>query len=186
MVGLGNPGPGYERTRHNVGFLVVDRLAERLGERFGADRRSGADLVQTRLADRRVLLAKPRSYMNTSGRAVGLLSRYFAVPVGDVVVIHDDLDLDVGAIRLKQGGGEGGHNGLRSVSAALSGRDYLRVRVGIGRPPGRKDPAAFVLEPFSAAERKELPITVEEAADAVELLLRTDLETAQNQVHRRP
>jgi PTH1 family peptidyl-tRNA hydrolase len=183
VVGLGNPGPEYERTRHNVGFLVADVLAERVGGRFAVHKKSGADLLQARLDGRQVLIAKPRSFMNLSGRPVAALARFFSVPPTEVIVVHDELDLPFGSVRLKRGGGEGGHNGLRSVSSALTTKDYLRVRFGIGRPPGRQDPADYVLKPFSAPERKEVPVLVEQTADAVELLLRVGLETAQNQLH---
>ncbi|MBF6245183.1 aminoacyl-tRNA hydrolase [Nocardia sp. 852002-20019_SCH5090214] len=183
VVGLGNPGPEYERTRHNAGFLVADVLAERIGGRFTVHKKSGADLLEARLDGRKILLAKPRTYMNLSGRPVAALARFFSVPPTEVIVVHDELDLPFGSIRLKRGGGEGGHNGLRSISNALSTKDYLRVRFGVGRPPGRQDPADFVLKPFSAPERKEVPVLVEQTADAVELLLRVGLETAQNQLH---
>ncbi|MEV0359180.1 aminoacyl-tRNA hydrolase [Nocardia sp. NPDC050697] len=183
VAGLGNPGPEYERTRHNVGFLVADVLAERVGGRFTVHKKSGAELLQARLDGRQVLVAKPRSFMNVSGRPVAALARFFSVPPTEVVVVHDELDLPFGTIRVKRGGGEGGHNGLRSVSSALTTKEYLRVRVGIGRPPGRQDPADFVLKPFAAPERKEVPVIVEQAADAVELLLRVGLEAAQNQLH---
>ncbi|NEW40894.1 aminoacyl-tRNA hydrolase [Nocardia cyriacigeorgica] len=183
VVGLGNPGAEYERTRHNVGFLVADVLAERVGGRFSVHKKSGADLLTARLDGRQVLIAKPRTYMNLSGRPVAALARFFSVPATEVIVVHDELDLPFGAIKLKRGGGEGGHNGLRSVSQALTTKDYLRTRIGIGRPPGRQDPADYVLKPFSAPERKDVPVLVEQAADAVELLLRVGLETAQNQLH---
>ncbi|MRH86810.1 aminoacyl-tRNA hydrolase [Nocardia sp. SYP-A9097] len=183
VVGLGNPGTEYERTRHNVGFMVADLLAERVGGRFTVHKKSGADLLEARLDGRKVLIAKPRSFMNLSGRPVAALAKFFSVPATEVIAIHDELDLPFGVIRLKQGGGEGGHNGLRSMSQALTTKDYLRVRFGIGRPPGRQDPADYVLKPFSAPERKEVPVIVEQAADAVELLLRVGLETAQNQLH---
>ncbi|MET9485910.1 MULTISPECIES: aminoacyl-tRNA hydrolase [unclassified Nocardia] len=183
VVGLGNPGPEYERTRHNVGFMVADVLAERVGGRFTVHKKSGADLLEARLDGRKVLIAKPRSFMNLSGRPVAALAKFFSVPPTEVIAVHDELDLPFGVIRLKQGGGEGGHNGLRSMSQALTTKDYLRVRFGIGRPPGRQDPADYVLKPFSAPERKEVPVIVEQAADAVELLLRVGLETAQNQLH---
>ncbi|MET9211839.1 MULTISPECIES: aminoacyl-tRNA hydrolase [unclassified Nocardia] len=183
VVGLGNPGPEYERTRHNVGFLVADVLAERVGGRFAVHKKSGADLLQARLDGRQILIAKPRAYMNLSGRPVAALAKFFSVPVDQVIVVHDELDLPFGTIRLKQGGGEGGHNGLRSISQALTTKDYLRTRIGIGRPPGRQDPADYVLKPFAAPERKEVPVIVEQAADAVELLLKVGLETAQNSLH---
>ncbi|MFD3746552.1 MULTISPECIES: aminoacyl-tRNA hydrolase [Nocardia] len=183
VVGLGNPGPEYERTRHNVGFLVADVLAERIGGRFAVHKKSGADLLQARLDGRQILLAKPRTYMNLSGRPVAALAKFFSVPVDQVIVVHDELDLPFGTLKLKQGGGEGGHNGLRSISQALTTKEYLRTRIGIGRPPGRQDPADYVLKPFSAPERKEVPVIVEQAADAVELLLKVGLEAAQNNLH---
>ncbi len=186
VVGLGNPGPHYARTRHNLGFMVADLLAERIGSKFKAHKRSGAEVATGRLSGRSVVLARPRSYMNESGRQVGPLAKFYSVPPGDVIVIHDDLDLDFGCIRLKLGGGEGGHNGLRSIAAVLGSKDFQRVRVGIGRPPGHKDPAAFVLENFRAAERGEVPAICEQAADATELLIELGLEPAQNIVHAWP
>lgn len=183
VVGLGNPGDNYARTRHNLGFVVADILADRLGEKFKAHKRSGAEICTGRLAGRSVVLAKPRCYMNESGRQVGPLAKFYSVPAADVIVLHDELDLDFGRIRLKVGGGEGGHNGLRSVAAALGTKDFARVRIGIGRPPGRKDPAAFVLESFTAAERAEVPTICEQAADATELLIELGLVPAQNRVH---
>ncbi|QNI08337.1 aminoacyl-tRNA hydrolase [Mycobacterium kubicae] len=183
VVGLGNPGENYARTRHNLGFLVADLLADRLGAKFKAHKRSGAEVVTGRLAGHSVVVAKPRCYMNESGRQVGPLAKFYSVPPGDVIVIHDELDLEFGRIRLKLGGGEGGHNGVRSVAAALGTKDFQRVRIGIGRPPGRKDPATFVLENFAAAERPEVPTICEQAADATELLIQLGLEAAQNRVH---
>lgn len=182
VVGLGNPGPGYAGNRHNVGFMVVDELARRVGGRFKAHK-AGADVLEIRLAGRRAVLARPRSFMNVSGRAVGATARFFKVPPTDVVVVHDDLDLEYGVLKLKRGGGEGGHNGLRSISATLGSRDYLRVRFGIGRPPGRMDPAAFVLHEFSAEQRRELGLLVDRSADAVEQLLAKGLTATQNQFH---
>jgi PTH1 family peptidyl-tRNA hydrolase len=183
VVGLGNPGANYAQTRHNLGFMVADLLAVRLGSKFKAHKRSGAEVATGRLGGRSVVLAKPRSYMNDSGRQVGPLAKFYSVPPGDVIIIHDDLDLDFGRIRLKVGGGEGGHNGLRSVAAAFGTKDFQRVRIGIGRPPGRKDPAAFVLENFTAVERPEVPTICGQAADATELLIELGLEPAQNVVH---
>ena len=183
VVGLGNPGPQYAKTRHNLGFMVADVLAARIGAQFKVHKRSGAEIITGRLGHRPVVLAKPRCFMNESGRQVGPLAKFYSVPAGDVVVIHDDLDLDFGRVRLKLGGGEGGHNGLRSVAGALGTKDFQRVRIGIGRPPGRKDPAAFVLEGFTAAERGEVPVVCELAADATELLVELGLEPAQNQLH---
>jgi len=182
IVGLGNPGPSYAGNRHNAGFMVVDELARRVGGRFTVHK-GGADLLEARLAGRRVVLAKPRSFMNVSGPAVAATARYFKIPLADVVVVHDDLDLEYGVLRLKRGGGEGGHNGLRSISACLGSRDYLRVRFGIGRPPGRMDPADYVLRDFSLIQRRELDLLVDRCADAVEQLLTQGLAATQNQLH---
>ena len=183
VVGLGNPGPQYATTRHNVGFMVADVLADRMGETFKVHKKSGAEVATGRLAGRSVVLAKPRVYMNESGRQVGPLAKFYSIPVTDVVIIHDELDIDFGRIRLKAGGGVAGHNGLRSVSSALGSNDFQRVRVGIGRPPGQKSGASFVLEPFNSRERPELGTIVEQSADATELLLELGLEPAQNTVH---
>ena len=179
VVGLGNPGPRYAGNRHNVGFMVVDLLAARMGARFKAHR-GRVDVVDGRLAGRSVVLAKPKSYMNESGGPIVAISRFFKIPVARLTVIHDDLDLPYGTLRIKRGGGDGGHNGLRSATAALGSNDYLRIRFGIGRPPGRQDPADYVLRDFTAAERKELPYLVDRAADAVEALLADGLDAAQN------
>jgi peptidyl-tRNA hydrolase, PTH1 family len=183
VVGLGNPGPNYAKTRHNVGFMVADLLADRIGAKFKVHKRSGAEVTTGHLGGRSVVLAKPRVYMNESGRQVGPLANFYSVTPGNVIIIHDELDIDFGRIRLKLGGGEGGHNGLRSVASALGTKDFQRVRIGIGRPPGRKDPAAFVLETFNATERPEVPTICEQAADATELLVQLGLEPAQNTVH---
>ena len=183
MVGLGNPGPNYAKTRHNLGFVVADILADRMGEKFKAHKKSGAEVVTGRVGGRSVMLAKPRVYMNESGRQVGPLAKFFGVPPADVVIIHDELDIDFGRIRLKFGGGVAGHNGLRSVASALGTNDFQRVRIGIGRPPGHKSGASFVLDNFNAAERKEVPVICEQAADATDLLITQGLEPAQNIVH---
>ncbi len=182
IVGLGNPGPRYAGTRHNAGFFVVDLLAERIGARFKSHR-SRSDVVEGRLAGTAVVLAKPTSFMNESGGPVSAAAKFFKVEPERIVVVHDELDLPFGALRLKRGGGDGGHNGLRSASSALGNREYLRVRFGIGRPPGRQDPADYVLKPFASAEAKELALNVDRAADAVEALLTGSLEAAQNRYH---
>ncbi|MBY6367956.1 aminoacyl-tRNA hydrolase [Rhodococcoides corynebacterioides] len=184
VIGLGNPGPQYAATRHNIGAVVLDTLAARAHGSFSTHKRSNCDVLSARLGDRPVVLGKPRSYMNESGGPVVNLARFHSVDPTDVIVVHDELDLDFGVVRLKRGGGEGGHNGLRSISKSLGTKDYIRVRVGIGRPPGRMDPASFVLKPFAAAERAEIAVSVEDAADAVEQVVRLGLEDAQNRVHR--
>ncbi|MGV0715937.1 aminoacyl-tRNA hydrolase [Mycolicibacterium sp. XJ662] len=183
VVGLGNPGPRYATTRHNLGFLVADILSDRIGGGFKAHKKSGAEVVTGHLAGRPVVLAKPRCYMNESGRQVGPLAKFYSVPPADIVVIHDELDIEFGRIRLKFGGGVAGHNGLRSVAQALGSKDFQRVRIGIGRPPGRMDGAAYVLSTFTSAEWREVPTICEQAADAAELLVSQGLEPAQNIVH---
>ncbi len=182
IVGLGNPGPSYSGNRHNVGAMVADLLAARISARYKSHK-AGADIAEGRLAGVRAVVAKPRSYMNLSGGPTAGLSRFFKVPAADIIVVHDELDLPASVVRVKQGGGEGGHNGLKSISAALATKDYLRVRCGIGRPPGRMDPADYVLRDFSAVERKELPVDLENAADAVEMLIRYGLSETQNRLH---
>ncbi|MFA1541176.1 aminoacyl-tRNA hydrolase [Actinomadura monticuli] len=182
VVGLGNPGPSYAKNRHNAGFMVLDVLAARAGGRFKSHR-ARADVLEGRLAGARAVLAKPRSFMNESGGPVKALRDFYKVPVERLVVVHDELDIPFGAVRLKQGGGDNGHNGLRSITKSLATREYPRVRFGVGRPPGRMDAAAFVLKDFSAAERKDLEFEVDRAADAVEALIADGLAAAQNVFH---
>jgi PTH1 family peptidyl-tRNA hydrolase len=179
VLGLGNPGPQYAGNRHNVGFMVLDVLAGRVGAKFKGHKARG-DVVETRLAGERAVLAKPRSYMNESGGPAASLRDFFKAPVEKIIVVHDELDLEAGTLRLKQGGGDNGHNGLKSLRQSLGSGEFYRVRLGVGRPPGRQDPAAFVLRDFSAVERKELGIQLERAADAVETLIRDGLAAAQN------
>ncbi len=179
VVGLGNPGPAYVGTRHNAGSLVTDILADRVHSRFKAHKTRN-DVVETRFGDERVVLARPRSYMNESGGPVAGLLTFFKVPLDRLVAVHDELDLPYGALRLKYGGGDNGHNGLKSLRRSLGSGEFFRVRVGIGRPPGRQDPADWVLKDFSAAERKDLDLHLERAADAVEALIADGLAAAQN------
>ncbi|MDQ0581522.1 aminoacyl-tRNA hydrolase [Streptomyces rishiriensis] len=183
IVGLGNPGPEYAMNRHNVGFMVADLLAERIGGRFKRAGKAQAQVVEGRLGppgtgSRRVVLAKPMSFMNVSGGPVTALRDFYKVPVANIVAVHDELDIDYGVLRLKLGGGDNGHNGLKSMTKIM-GADYHRVRFGIGRPPGRMQVADFVLKDFSSAERKELAYFVDRAADAVEALVLEGLERAQ-------
>ena len=187
VVGLGNPGPGYAGNRHNVGVMVLEELSARTGIKLspGKGARSRAVSGEGRLAGRRVVLARPLTYMNESGSPVRGLLDYHSLPVEDLVVVHDELDLPFATVRLKRGGGEGGHNGLRSISRSTGTRDYLRVRVGIGRPPGRQDPADYVLSDFSSVERKELEFLVDRTADVVETVITRGVEWAQNAVHPR-
>ena len=195
IVGLGNPGTQYAGNRHNVGAMVLDELAGRRRASFGQAGGPGGQRPRAVTASVRlgvlpggapgpaVVLAKPTTYMNESGGPVGMLARYLGVPAERVVLVHDELDIPFGQVKLKLGGGEGGHNGVRDVSRALGTREHLRVRVGIGRPPGRQDAADFVLHDFSTAERADLPWLVDRVADAVELLVGEGLEVAQRRFH---
>jgi peptidyl-tRNA hydrolase, PTH1 family len=187
VVGLGNPGAEYAKNRHNVGFMVADLLAGRVGARFGRHRKASADVAESRLGvgteAPRLVLAKPLTYMNLSGGPVSALAQFYKVPVHQIIAVHDELDIPYGQLRLKVGGGEGGHNGLRSMSKSLGSKEYLRVRFGIGRPPGRQDPADYVLSDFTAVERKELDFLLDRAADATEALIARGLEWTQNAYH---
>lgn len=167
LVGLGNPGPRYAMTRHNAGFIVVDAFVDDRGGRFGTHKRTNVDVAE--FPD--VIVVKPRSMMNLSGGPVKNVASFFKVPPADIIVVHDELDLDLGQVVHKVGGGGNGHNGLRDITKALSTPDYQRIRVGIGRPPGRMAPAKFVLEDFSKRERDELPIVAADAADLIVTLL---------------
>ncbi|WP_024285433.1 aminoacyl-tRNA hydrolase [Cellulomonas sp. KRMCY2] len=189
VVGLGNPGPTYAGNRHNLGHMVVDELARRTGSTLTAHR-SRCQVAEARLGvlpggapGPRVVLARSGGYMNVSGGPVAALAGYLQVPPDRLVVVHDEIDLPFASIRLKVGGGEGGHNGLRSISASLGTREYLRVRIGVGRPPGRMDAADHVLRDFSSAERKDLPWLIDAAADAVEMIVGQGLLAAQQRFH---
>ena len=184
VAGLGNPGPGYAHNRHNVGQMVVDELASRLGGKFKTHS-SRSQILEGRLGigGPKLILAKPMTYMNLSGGPVGNLAKFFSIDASHVIAVHDEIDIPFDTIKLKLGGGEGGHNGLRDISKALGTKDYLRVRVGVGRPPGRMETADYVLKDFSKDEKKDLPFLVDNSADAVEYLVRLGLEAAQLKVH---
>ena len=188
VVGLGNPGPRYAGNRHNVGAMAVAQLAADLGVRLGAHR-SRAQVAQARsapaggLPGAPVVLAVATSYMNESGGQVSSVVKFFKIPPERLLVVHDELDLPFADLMLKRGGGEGGHNGLRSISQSLGTRDYCRLRVGIGRPPGRMDPADFVLRDFSSTERKELDFVISDVIDAVQAVLTDGWERAQTKVN---
>ncbi len=188
VVGVGNPGPDYAQTRHNVGQMVIDELARRHHASLSRNKKTNCAEASVRIcgvgaSGVAVALAKPLSYMNLSGGPVSSLVKYYSVEPAAIVVIHDELDVAFGAIRLKSGGGSAGHNGLKDITKALGTPDYMRVRVGVGRPPGRQDAADYVLKPFSAAERKELDLVVALAADAVEDLITKGLADAQQRFH---
>lgn len=190
VVGLGNPGPTYAHTRHNVGYLVVDELARRAGVSLKSVPKMRADVAETRIGPLglgvpgpgavRLALVRSHTYMNESGIAVGRLAGFYGVTPAEVVAIHDELDLDLGQLRLKKGGGDNGHNGLKSMRAHLHSGDFLRLRFGIGRPPGRQAPADFVLAPIPTGLRETVAVEVARAADAVEMLLTEGLPAAQN------
>lgn len=184
IVGLGNPGPRYEATRHNVGQMVIDELADRRNEGFKVHK-AGARIAEgwLRPGGPKLVLAKPNTFMNVSGGPVANLAKFFDIPADRVVVVHDELDIPFDTLKLKTGGGHGGHNGVRDVAKALGTPEFPRVRVGIGRPPGRQDPADWVLDAFGQAERKTLPILISDAADAVELLVGEGLVAAQQRWH---
>jgi len=181
VVGLGNPGPAYAGHRHNIGYLVTDELARRMGSPFRSHKSGRADVVEGRIAigGPRVVLARPRGYMNELGGSVKALASFYKVAPDHVIAIHDELDIDFGTLRIKLGGGDNGHNGLKSMRSSLATGDFFRVRAGIGRPPGRQDVADFVLSNYSTVERKELPFQVSDAADAVESLISDGLEKTQ-------
>jgi PTH1 family peptidyl-tRNA hydrolase len=191
VVGLGNPGPRYAGHRHNVGAMVVHELVSRHGSGSALRaHKARASVCEGRLGTLpggapgpKAVFAVPSSYMNESGGPVKGLMQFYSVAPDRLLVVHDELDIPAGVVRLKRGGGEGGHNGLRSISSALGTKDYLRVRVGIGRPPGRMDPAEFVLRDFSSSERKELPFLVADAADAAEQVVTEGLVAAQQRWH---
>ncbi|MDT3330934.1 aminoacyl-tRNA hydrolase [Microbacterium sp. KSW-18] len=184
IVGLGNPGLRYEATRHNVGQMVIDELARRRSESLRSHK-ANARVAETwlRPGAAKLVLAKPNSFMNVSGGPVSALAAFYSVPPERVVVVHDELDIPFDSLKLKVGGGHGGHNGVRDVAKALGTPDFPRVRVGIGRPPGRQDPADWVLDPFGAVERPNLPIAIGDAADAVEQLVDEGLLAAQQRHH---
>ncbi|WBU38017.1 aminoacyl-tRNA hydrolase [Homoserinibacter sp. YIM 151385] len=184
VVGLGNPGPGYAAHRHNVGQMALDRIAAHLGAGFKTHK-AGALVAEGRPVPGgpKLVLAKPGSFMNLSGGPVAQLARFYSLDASRLVVLHDELDLPFDTVRLKQGGGHGGHNGLRDIIARMGSNDFARVRIGIGRPPGRQDPADFVLKPFSGAERESLPVLLEDAADATEQLAAQGIVAAQQRWH---
>ncbi|AMB60465.1 aminoacyl-tRNA hydrolase [Microterricola viridarii] len=184
VVGLGNPGPGYANHRHNVGQMVVDELAARIGATF-KKHKTPAQVAEgfLRPGGPKLVLAKSNSYMNTSGGPVSALLKFYSLPLERLIVVHDELDIPFDTVKLKSGGGHGGHNGLRDIAKAADSPDYVRVRVGVGRPPGRQDPADFVLQGFSSTERAVLPNLLSDAADAVELVITDGLLAAQQKVH---
>jgi peptidyl-tRNA hydrolase, PTH1 family len=192
VVGLGNPGPEYAVTRHNVGFMVADQLAHDLSVKLARHKRGHALAGEARVGEpgvsgaAHVVIVEPLSFMNESGGPVKAIAAFYDVPPDRMVVVHDELDIPFGDIRVKLGGGDNGHNGLRSIRKALGTGDFYRVRVGIGRPPGRQSPVDFVLKPYTGTERKDLPEVVVRAADAVTTLIVDGLERTQNRFNGSP
>ena len=184
IVGLGNPGARYDNTRHNIGFMAVDRLAKRHGLTL-AKVEHKAHTASGTIAGRKVMLAKPMTFMNLSGESVAPLARFYKIPPENIIVLHDDLDIAFGTLRIRKTGSSGGQNGLKSIIERLGTQDIPRIRIGIGRPPGRMDPADYVLHGFSSNERSEVPLLIGDAADAVERLLADGLVAAQQQWHSR-
>ena len=187
VAGLGNPGPKYASTRHNVGYLVCEALATRLGSSWKAHKSGRADVIEGQIGapgGHRVVLCRSRSYMNESGGPVSQIANFYGIEPANIIAIHDELDIDFGGLRVKFGGGDNGHNGLRSIRQSLGTGDYYRVRIGIGRPPGRQSVHDFVLNSFGPIERKDLGTYVEEAADALESLVTAGLEATQSAFNR--
>ncbi|MCX6402866.1 MAG: aminoacyl-tRNA hydrolase [Actinobacteria bacterium] len=184
VVGLGNPGPEYVKTRHNIGAIALEVWAARLGLKFTRHKKAQAFVAEGRFADDRVILVFPQTYMNQSGAAVKALMNFYKIETDKLIVLHDELDIDFATTRIKLGGGDNGHNGLRSIRSATDTGDWLRVRLGIGRPPGQMDPAAYVLKPFASAENKELALFNEEVCDAIEVLITKGLDEAQNRYNK--
>lgn len=184
VVGLGNPGDKYHSTRHNIGHMVADELVDRYGGSFRAHKTQNA-LATLRLGETRekVLVAKPATYMNLSGGPVRALTTFFKVRLDQLIVVHDELDIDFDRLRIKRGGGDGGHNGLKSITQCIGDKNYYRVRAGIGRPPGAMDVSSYVLKPFNSTQRQVLPLHVSTAADAVESLITDGLTPTQNRFH---
>lgn len=183
IVGLGNPDGEYAGTRHNVGAETVALLADRSGAELAPNKRTGAAVAEVRDGGARLVLTRPLGYMNNCGGPVQQTAAWYKVPPERLVVVHDDLDLDVGRLRLKRGGGHGGHNGLKDIDRRLGTRDYARVRIGIGRPAGRRDLRDHVLSRFDDDERAEIDVILGEAADAALTVVREGLEPAQNRYH---
>lgn len=185
IVGLGNPGPEYEKTRHNIGQMVLDELAKEVGGSFKKHSKASAVVVEGRLGfgGPKVILMKSLGYMNTSGGPVSAVAKFYGIDPDHIIVVHDELDIPFDTIKLKIGGGEGGHNGLRDITKVLGTKDYYRVRTGIGRPPGRMDTADFVLKPFSSTEAKDLPFLISNAADATMMLVKEGLLATQQRYH---
>ncbi len=186
VAGLGNPGARYALTRHNAGYWYIDRLAERLGARFSPDRRFHGQVASVALGARTLRLLKPETHMNHSGRSVQALAAYFGVAPDEMLVVHDELDLPPGTLRVKRGGGHGGHNGLRDVIAALSTREFWRLRIGIGHPGHRDEVVDYVLTRAGAAEQRAIDESVERALGATDLLLGGKLEQAMHLLHTEP
>ena len=180
VVGLGNPGPTYAFTRHNIGARVIEQLAAENGVKLSKHKRAAALVAELRIAGKHVVIAQPTSFMNESGGPTKALVTFYKVAAENIIVLHDELDIDFGAIRVKLSGGDNGHNGLKSIRKSLATGDWFRIRLGIGRPPGQQDPADFVLKNFGVSEQKILADLISQGSQAVESLVATSLEDTQN------
>jgi PTH1 family peptidyl-tRNA hydrolase len=183
IVGLGNPGPSYAATRHNIGASAVEDLAKSIGEKLTKHKRAIANVAEARMSGAKVILANPQSYMNESGGPVSGLLKYYDLEPQQLIVLHDELDIPAAALRVKFGGGDNGHNGLKSIRASIGTGDFYRIRMGIGRPVGQQDPADFVLKAFNSTEKVELPIMFDRTARLIETLISSGLAAAQNEFH---
>jgi PTH1 family peptidyl-tRNA hydrolase len=183
IVGLGNPGPSYAATRHNIGASAVEDLAKSIGEKLTKHKRAIANVAEARMSGAKVILANPQSYMNESGGPVSGLLKYYDLEPKQLIVLHDELDIPAAALRVKFGGGDNGHNGLKSIRASIGTGDFYRIRMGIGRPVGQQDPADFVLKAFNSTEKVELPIMFDRTARLIETLISSGLAAAQNEFH---
>jgi len=180
VVGLGNPGPTYAATRHNIGAMVIDSIAAQNSQKLSRHKRALADVCETRIAGIQTILAKPLSYMNESGGPVKALASFYKIAPDHIIVLHDELDIPLAAIRVKLGGGDNGHNGLKSIRNALDTGDWFRIRLGIGRPPGQQDAADFVLRSFGSAEATDVSTLISQSTDALTSLITEGLVVVQN------
>lgn len=180
VVGLGNPGPTYLGTRHNIGAVVVEELVQRAGAKLGRHKKAHAEVAEVKIAGQQAVLVRPLSFMNESGGPINALAKFYKIPLERIIVLHDELDIPLETIRIKFGGGDNGHNGLKSIRSALNSGQWHRIRLGIGRPPGHQDPSDFVLKPFRASESASVQMLRTQGADAVEKLITSGLLEAQN------
>lgn len=185
IVGLGNPGSQYEETRHNAGFWFVEQVARQQGEQFRLESKFHAEIAKVVIGAKQVWLLKPNTFMNRSGQSVAALARFYKIPLENVLVAHDELDLDPGTARLKQGGGHGGHNGLRDIVAQMGGKDFMRLRIGIGHPGNSKQVSNFVLSRAGATEQRAIDESIDKAVAVLPQIVSGEFQKAMNELHTR-